>query len=41
MLPDHYRRIAGLMAPLSEAERTTLCELLRKVASGIPALRDP
>ncbi|WP_164008338.1 MarR family winged helix-turn-helix transcriptional regulator [Pyxidicoccus trucidator] len=41
MLPDHYRRIAGLMAPLSEAERTTLRELLNKVASGIPALRDP
>ncbi|MFP2912962.1 MarR family winged helix-turn-helix transcriptional regulator [Pyxidicoccus sp. 3LFB2] len=41
MLPDHYRRIAGLMAPLSEAERITLRELLNKVASGIPALRDP
>ncbi len=41
MLPDHYRRIAGLMAPLSEDERTTLRELLSKVASGIPALRDP
>jgi DNA-binding MarR family transcriptional regulator len=41
MLPDHYRRIAGLMAPLSQAERATLRELLNKVASGIPALRDP
>jgi DNA-binding MarR family transcriptional regulator len=41
MLPDHYRRIARLMAPLSEAERTTLRELLAKVASGLPALRDP
>jgi DNA-binding MarR family transcriptional regulator len=41
MLPDHYRRIASLMAPLSEVERATLRELLTKVASGIPALRDP
>ncbi|MFP2933711.1 MarR family winged helix-turn-helix transcriptional regulator [Pyxidicoccus sp. 3LG] len=41
MLPDHYRRISALMAPLSEAERTTLRELLAKVSSGIPALRDP
>ncbi len=41
MLPDHYRRLSALMAPLSEAERTTLRELLAKVASGIPALRDP
>lgn len=41
MLPDHYRRIARLMSPLSEAERTTLRELLAKVASGLPALRDP
>lgn len=41
MLPDHYRRISGLMAPLSEAERATLRELLAKVASGIPTLRDP
>ncbi|NMO21833.1 MarR family transcriptional regulator [Pyxidicoccus fallax] len=41
MLPDHYRRLSALMAPLSEAERSTLRELLAKVASGIPALRDP
>ena len=41
MLPDYYGRVAGLMAPLSETERTTLRELLAKVASGIPALRDP
>ena len=41
MLPDHYRRIAALMAPLSQAERDTLRELLAKVSSGIPALRDP
>jgi DNA-binding MarR family transcriptional regulator len=41
MLPDHYRRIADLMAPLSEPERATLRELLTKVSSGIAALRDP
>jgi DNA-binding MarR family transcriptional regulator len=41
LLPDHYRRIAALMAPLSHAERDTLRALLAKVSSGIPALRDP
>jgi DNA-binding MarR family transcriptional regulator len=41
MLPDHYRRVAALMAPLSQAERATLQQLLKKVSSGIPALRDP
>ncbi|SEU36616.1 MarR family winged helix-turn-helix transcriptional regulator [Stigmatella erecta] len=41
MLPDHYRRIAALMAPLNEAERETLQQLLAKVASGIPALKNP
>jgi DNA-binding MarR family transcriptional regulator len=41
MLPDHYRRVAALMAPLSQAERATLQRLLQKVSSGIPALRDP
>ncbi|MBU8896426.1 MarR family transcriptional regulator [Corallococcus sp. H22C18031201] len=41
MLPDHYSRIAALMAPLSLDERTTLQHLLAKVSSGIPALRDP
>ncbi|RKG60732.1 MarR family transcriptional regulator [Corallococcus sp. AB011P] len=41
MMPDHYRRIAALMAPLSLDERDTLRALLAKVSSGIPALRDP
>lgn len=41
MLPDHFRRIAALMAPLNQAERATLQELLTKVSSGIPALKDP
>ena len=40
MLPDHYRRIAGLMAHLESAERRQLVELLGKVARGAPALRD-
>lgn len=41
MLPEHFRRISALMAPLSASERATLGELLAKVSSGIPALRDP
>ena len=41
MLPDHFRRISALMAPLNASERTTLRELLGKVATGIPALREP
>ncbi|WP_309242986.1 MarR family winged helix-turn-helix transcriptional regulator [Hyalangium versicolor] len=41
MLPDHFRRISALMTPLSQSERDTLQELLKKVSSGIPALRDP
>ncbi len=41
MLPSHFRRVAALMAPLNQAERTTLQQLLKKMSSGIPALRDP
>ncbi len=41
MLPDHYRRIAALMAPLSEEEHATLRELLAKVAVGLPLLKEP
>jgi DNA-binding MarR family transcriptional regulator len=41
MLPDHYGRISALMAPLSDAERATFQDLMTKVTSGIPALRDP
>lgn len=40
MLPDHYRRIAGLMAHLTPSERRQLIELLGKVARGTGALRD-
>ncbi len=39
MLPDHFRRIAGLMANLSEDDRGKLLELLNKVRSGLPALQ--
>jgi len=38
MLPGHYRRIAGLMSRLSEAERKTLVALLGKVAAGLKSL---
>ncbi|NVJ02362.1 MarR family transcriptional regulator [Myxococcus sp. AM009] len=41
VLPDHYRRIAALMAPLSEEERATLRTLLAKVTSGLPLLKEP
>lgn len=40
MLPDHYRRIAGLMTHLNSDERCQLIELLAKVAQGQDALRD-
>jgi len=40
MLPDHYRRIAGLMAHLNDEERRQLIALLAKVAQGQDALRD-
>lgn len=41
MLPGHYRRVAALMAPLSEQERDTLRELLAKVSTGLPTFREP
>lgn len=37
--PQHYRRIAGLMAHLSEEERSVLIQLLTKVAQGTDAFR--
>lgn len=40
LLPDHYRRIAGLMAHLDRDERSQLVALLAKVAQGQDALRD-
>lgn len=40
MLPDHYRRIAGLMGDLDEVERRQLIELLTKVAARTGAIRD-
>lgn len=41
MLPNHYRRIAGLMAHLDEFERKELIRLLCKVDDGVDALFDP
>ena len=38
MLPDHLRRIAGVMAHLSKDDRKKLLELLEKVRAGVPAL---
>ena len=40
MLPEHYRRIAGLMAHLNPTEQQQLVKLLSKVAHGQCALRD-
>ncbi len=40
MLPEHYRRIAGLMVHLAPDERRELTQLLGKVARGVGALRD-
>ena len=40
ILPDHFRQMAWLMAPLSESERKTLVRLLTKIlsrAAGQPA----
>jgi DNA-binding MarR family transcriptional regulator len=41
MLPDHFCRTTGLMANLTEAEKKTLIELLAKLGSGTPAMREP
>lgn len=40
MLPEHYRRIAGLMAHLDHEEQRQLVKLLSKVSHGQNALRD-
>lgn len=41
ILPDHFRRVAKLMAEIGENDRKMLVRLLRKVALGIPALVEP
>jgi len=41
MLPDHFRRMAGLMSKLNQNERKSLIELLFKVRSGLDTLRLP
>jgi DNA-binding MarR family transcriptional regulator len=40
LLPDHYKRIAGLMAHLDDEERSQLVALLSKVSLGQDAMRD-
>jgi DNA-binding MarR family transcriptional regulator len=39
VLPDHFRRIVGLMAGLSPSECKTLVTLLAKVQDGLPAFK--
>lgn len=41
MMPEHFHRIAQLMAGLDDSERELLRELLGKVSAGLPALREP
>ncbi|MEC4814917.1 MAG: MarR family transcriptional regulator [Scytonema sp. PMC 1069.18] len=41
MLPDHFCRTTGLMANLTESEKKTFIELLKKVRAGTPAMLDP
>lgn len=41
MLPDHYRRLSALLAPLSTDERETLVALLDKLRQALPALGQP
>jgi len=40
LLPDRFRCIAKLMAPLSERQRGELRRLLMKVSFGLPAYRE-
>ena len=40
LLPDHYRRVAGLMAHLDTEERRQLVALLAKVSLGQGAMSD-
>jgi DNA-binding MarR family transcriptional regulator len=41
LMPEHFYRIAQLMANLSDEEREQLRGLLDKVADGLPALSEP
>jgi DNA-binding MarR family transcriptional regulator len=41
MLPDHYRRLEGLMRSLSKEEREQLVRLCAKVEENIASIRDP
>lgn len=41
ILPDHFRKVAGLMAKLTADDRKKFVQLLEKVRSGIAALLQP
>jgi len=41
MLPDHFRRVAALMAGLSEDERKTLVRLMIAIQQSLPAVTEP
>ncbi|HYD84481.1 MAG TPA: MarR family transcriptional regulator, partial [Opitutus sp.] len=44
ILPPHFKRMAALMNPLTETERKTLVDLLKKIrnqAAGMPAPEEP
>lgn len=40
ILPDHFRRISTIMAPLSANDRRQLIRLLEKVAAGLDSLEE-
>jgi len=40
LIPDHFRRIQGLMQTLNEQEKQALMVLLQKIEQNIPLLRD-
>ncbi len=41
ILPDHFRKIAGMMSNLSENERRKMMELLGRVREGVSVLLKP
>lgn len=40
MLPDHFKRVAALMQPLSEAERALLVRLMGKLSGHVAGLAE-
>jgi DNA-binding MarR family transcriptional regulator len=41
IMPDHFRRIGGIMSCLPEEERCRLNQLLEKIRQGVPAMSMP